>query len=215
MAYASTESRLLQAVIKRHPSVPEQFVDELLRVLHVPNFDLGRLAPSAYLLRRVQGAELPDVPRHEAELQTLGGAKVFFHRPLDVMQHLLNTADPADLQWTFDANNGTIAYPWNSELWRKAEVEFDGYLRAGLRLLLLMMFADAYQQQSKRKAKLTGLYVGAANDRQVREPCFHSSFSPVFVRCRVESCVLGEHQLVPVTKLSASLELFFCCVESW
>eukprot|EP01116_Phalansterium_solitarium_P012886 TRINITY_DN2958_c2_g1_i1.p1 TRINITY_DN2958_c2_g1~~TRINITY_DN2958_c2_g1_i1.p1 ORF type:complete len:996 (+),score=174.59 TRINITY_DN2958_c2_g1_i1:36-2990(+) len=166
--YVSAESRLVRAVVQRYPSVPDKFVDELLKILHAPGFQLDRLAPSLYLLQRVQGAEMPDVPTLEATLTTLDGAKVFYHRPLDIMKHLLTTANPSDLHWRYEFNDGTISAAWNSDLWRDAERHFDGYLRSGLKLLLLTMFEDAYRQHSKRRAKLTGLYVGAANDAKER-----------------------------------------------
>jgi hypothetical protein len=81
-----------------------------------------------------------------------------------------------DLVWKYDYNDGKIEFPWNSLCWYELEQDLREYLSASqlpaaspsYLSLLLLLFVDAYQHLSKRRGKLTGIYMGSVNDRQVK-----------------------------------------------
>eukprot|EP01116_Phalansterium_solitarium_P017052 TRINITY_DN4113_c0_g1_i2.p1 TRINITY_DN4113_c0_g1~~TRINITY_DN4113_c0_g1_i2.p1 ORF type:complete len:285 (-),score=47.43 TRINITY_DN4113_c0_g1_i2:1207-2061(-) len=164
----SAESALLQGVFERH-RLTNAAITDILRVLHTPNFDISRLAPTVFQLRKVQAVLLPSVPTEQAELASLGGTKIHYHRPLAVFQQLASEPGALDdFRWHWDANGGQIECAANTQCWKDYEDEFADLLAAGHRLLLPRINHDAYEQQTKRKRKLTAFYITFANDPEAR-----------------------------------------------
>eukprot|EP01116_Phalansterium_solitarium_P007977 TRINITY_DN210_c0_g1_i7.p1 TRINITY_DN210_c0_g1~~TRINITY_DN210_c0_g1_i7.p1 ORF type:complete len:767 (+),score=84.54 TRINITY_DN210_c0_g1_i7:2252-4552(+) len=165
--YVSAESALLQGIFERH-RLTDAAVSDILSVLHTPGFDLNRLAPSAFQLRKVQTMLLPKVATQTADLCSLG-RQIYFHKPLDVIANILQQPGAIDgFRWHYEPNGGVIENATNTSNWREYEADFRELLDAGHRLLLVRVNHDAYDQQTKRKRKLTALYISLANDPEGR-----------------------------------------------